>query len=182
VLAVIVTVGVLGETGDGGGRVDRDGGVADTTTSAPAGSSDGLLRETDPTDAASATRGPSARTPIELRSPAIPNALVTTVDLVVRGSVRTAVGRVLVVLQSRGTAPIVVATTEPMNATRTSWNDASDTFVARLALPDPRPTGPALLQIVTYDQRGRAQDVLLRPILIGAVARLGEDGLGGGAD
>jgi hypothetical protein len=119
---------------------------------------------------------------IVLHSPPGTNAMVTTMDVVVRGTVTKPVGRVLVVLQSRGAAPIVVATTEPMTAARTSWGDPTDTFVARLLLPDPRPTGPAVLQIVTYDERGRAQDVLLRPILIGALARLGEDGLGGGAD
>ena len=58
-------------------------------------------------------------------------------------------------------------------------------------LPDPRPSGPAVVQIVTYDVSGRAQGVLLRTIQIGAMFNpsrrglpgrpsLGEDGLIGG--
>lgn len=165
-LGVIVLLGVLG-----GERSpsDRDGLVADPAQ-APAPSVASATRTPTPTDDA-----------IVLHAPGDPRAPITTLDIVVRGSVRDAVGRVLVVLQARGSVPIVVATTEPMNATRTSWSDAPESFAARLRLPDPRPTGPAVIQIVTYDQRGRAQDVLLRPIIIGSVARLGEDGLGSGA-
>ena len=58
-------------------------------------------------------------------------------------------------------------------------------------MPDPRPAGPAVVQIVAYDASGRAMAVLLRPVNIGAlvdpsyrdlIARppTGEDGLMGG--
>lgn len=145
------------------------GESADAPTPAPASSVAAATRPPIPADDA-----------IVLHAPGDPRAAITTLDIVVRGSVREPVGRVLVVLQARGSVPIVVASTEPMNASRTSWSEAPESFAARLRLPDPRPTGPAVLQIVTYDRRGRAQDVLLRPIIIGNVERLGEDGLGGG--
>ena len=43
------------------------------------------------------------------------------------------------------------------------------TFIITLPLPDPRPSGPAVVQIVAYDASGRAQEVVLRAIQIGAL-------------
>ena len=54
------------------------------------------------------------------------------------------------------------------------------TFIVTLPLPDPRPSGPAVVQVVVYDTSGRAQDVVLRAVQIGEVrgpATLVETGL-----
>ena len=106
---------------------------------------------------------------VALTSPARPNQVITTHDLVVRGHVRESSWRVQVVLQSRSAEPIVVGTGGPM--TRPGDRDRSPgrTFIVTLPLPDPRPSGPAVVQVVAYDAGGRAQDVVLRPIQIGAV-------------
>lgn len=87
----------------------------------------------------------------------------------VRGHVREASWRVQVVLQSRSAEPIVVRTGGPM--TRPGDRDRSPgrTFVVSLPLPDPRPSGPAVVQVVAYDLSGRAQDMVLRSIQIGAL-------------
>jgi hypothetical protein len=102
-------------------------------------------------------------------SPARANQVITTRDLVVRGHVRESSWRVQVVLQSRSAEPIVVRTGGPM--TRPGDRDRSPgrTFIVTLPLPDPRPSGPAVVQVVVYDTSGRAQDVVLRAIQIGAV-------------
>lgn len=102
-----------------------------------------------------------------MTSPARANQLITTRDLVVRGHVREPSWRVQVVLQSRSAEPIVVRTGGPM--TRPGDRDRSPgrTFIVTLPLPDPRPSGRAVVQIVAYDARGRAQEVVLRAILIG---------------
>ncbi len=99
--------------------------------------------------------------------PARANQVVTTRDLVVRGHVRESSWRVQVVLQSRSAEPIVVRTGGPM--TRPGDRDRSPgrTFIVTLPLPDPRPSGPAVLQVVVHDASGRAQGVLLRAIVIG---------------
>ncbi len=101
--------------------------------------------------------------------PAQVNQVITTSDLVVRGHVRESSWRVQVVLQSRSAEPIVVRTGGPM--TRPGDRDRSPgrTFIVTLPLPDPRPSGPAVVQVVAYDVSGRAQDVVLRAIQIGDV-------------
>jgi len=106
---------------------------------------------------------------VVVTSPARANQVITTRDLVVRGHVRESSWRVQVVLQSRGAEPIVVRTGGPM--TRPGDRDRSPgrTFIVALPLPDPRPSGPAVVQVVVYDTSGRAQDVILRAIQIGAV-------------
>lgn len=106
---------------------------------------------------------------VVVTSPARPNQVITTRDLVVRGHVRESSWRVQVVLQSRSAEPIVVRTGGPM--TRPGDRDRSPgrTFIVTLPLPDPRPSGPAVVQVVVYDTSGRAQDVVLRAIQIGAV-------------
>src|SRR5688572_32436493 len=113
-------------------------------------------------------------------SPARANQVITTRDLVVRGHVRESSWRVQVVLQSRGAEPIVVRTGGPM--TRPGDRDRSPgrTFSLVLPLPDPRPSGPAVIQVVAYDDSHRAQDVVLRAVQIGEVrgpASLVETGL-----
>lgn len=129
---------------------------------------------------------------IVLDWPAMPNQVITTGELVVRGHLRTGAARVQVLLQSSGAVPIVVRSVRPVTQ---DWDRDDDpegpTFVVTVPLPDPRPSGPAVVQIVTYDVSGRAQGVLLRTIQIGAMFNpttrglpgrpsLGEDGLIGG--
>jgi hypothetical protein len=104
---------------------------------------------------------------VVVTSPARANQVITTRDLVVRGHVRESSWRVQVVLQSRSAEPIVVRTGGPM--TRPGDRDRSPgrTFIVTLPLPEPRPSGPAVVQVVVYDTSGRAQDVVLRAIVIG---------------
>ena len=104
---------------------------------------------------------------VVVTSPEWANQVITTKDLVVRGHVRESTWRVQVVLQSRSAEPIVVRTGGPM--TRPGDRDRSPgrTFIISLPLPDPRPSGPAVVQVVAYNASGRAQDVVLRAIVIG---------------
>ena len=104
---------------------------------------------------------------VVVTSPARANQVITTRDLVVRGHVRESTWRVQIVLQSRSAEPIVVRTGGPM--TRPGDRDRSPgrTFIVTLPLPEPRPSGPAIVQVVVYDTSGRAQDVVLRTIQIG---------------
>jgi hypothetical protein len=104
---------------------------------------------------------------VVVTSPARAGQVITTRDLVVRGHVHESSWRVQVVLQSHSTEPIVVRTGGPM--TRPGDRDRSPgrTFIVTMPLPDPRPSGPVVVQVVVYDARGRAQDVVLRPIQIG---------------
>jgi hypothetical protein len=128
---------------------------------------------------------------IILDAPATTDQLITSHALVVRGHVQLGTGRIQIVLQSGSAAPIVVATVQPTILPDRRGRVLQPQFVVALALPDPRPSGPAVVQVVAYDARGRASDVLLRPIRIGAVLDAtygdgawdpptGEDGLMGG--
>jgi len=106
---------------------------------------------------------------VVVTSPARANQVITTRDLVVRGHVRESTWRVQVVLQSRSAEPIVVRTGGPMTRPGDRDRNPGRTFIVTLPLPDPRPSGPAVVQVVVYDTSGRAQDVVLRAIQIGAV-------------
>ena len=125
----------------------------------------------------------SPPTDIVLEMPGRVGAVVGTAGVVIRGRVPHDAGRLQLLLQTTAAAPIVVGTAQPMSAARTGWPMSLSTFDVEVPLPEPRPIGPALIQIVSYDQRGRARDVLLRRIVIGERSRrptLGEDGLVGG--
>lgn len=106
---------------------------------------------------------------VVVTSPARANQVITTRDLVVRGHVRESSWRVQVVLQSRSAEPIVVRTGGPMTRPGDRERSPGRTFIVTLPLPDPRPSGPAVVQVVAYDASGRAQDVVLRVIQIGAM-------------
>ena len=117
---------------------------------------------------------------VVVTSPARANEVITTPDLVVRGHVRESSWRVQVVLQSRSAEPIVVRTGGPMTKPGDRDRSPGRTFIVTLPLPDPRPWGPAVVQVVVYDTSGRAQDVVLRAVQIGEVrgpASLVETGL-----
>ena len=157
-------MGVALAGGGIGGEAGVEVGVEAGVDSAPAVSA----RPSDDVQAAPAI--PSldpAQADVVMTSPARPNEVISTRDLVVRGHVRDSSWRVQVVLQSRSAEPIVVRTGGPM--TRPGDRDRSPgrTFIITLPLPDPRPSGPAVVQIVAYNASGRAQDVVLRAIVIG---------------
>jgi hypothetical protein len=147
-----------------GGGIGDEAGVEVGVDSAPAlsagPSEDGQTASTAP------TLHP-ARADVVMTSPARPNEVISTRDLVVRGHVRDPSWRVQVVLQSRSAEPIVVRTGGPMTRPGDRDRNPGRTFIITLPLPDPRPSGPAVVQVVAYDARGRAQDVVLRTIQIG---------------
>jgi hypothetical protein len=158
-----MVVGVALAGGGVGGEADAEAAAVSAAPSVGAAPSTDV---TAPTYVASLD---PAFADVVMTSPARANQVITTRDLVVRGHVRESSWRVQVVLQSRSAEPIVVRTGGPM--TRPGDRDRSPgrTFIITLPLPDPRPSGPAVVQIVAYDTSGRAQDVVLRAIQIGAV-------------
>jgi hypothetical protein len=128
---------------------------------------------------------------INLDAPATTDQLITTSAVVVRGDVRAGVARLQVLLQSRSAEPMVVRTVGALSVDWDRDGPRRIPFVVPLDLPDPRPSGPAVVQLVAYDTAGHARGVFLRRILIGALvdptygdgsARppTGEDGLMGG--
>ena len=115
--------------------------------------------------------------------PGIAGVPITRGEVVVRGLVPPGTGRIQVLLQTRGATPVVVALVHPAPAAEAPRRAEPSTFHAVLGIPDPRPTGSAVLQVVSYDESGRAQDSLLRSIVIGELTTWpigGEDGLMGG--
>ena len=145
----------------------------------------------DAAAAATMTTTDAGSDAIVLDVPAAPEQVITTGELVVRGHLRSGAVRVEVLLRSSGTEHMILGTVGPI---RQDWDrdrPQRAAFTVTLPLPDPRPTGPAVLQIVAYSPSGRAQGVLLRSIRIGALYEphggglpgrpaLGEDGLVGG--
>jgi hypothetical protein len=128
------------------------------------------------TDGAS---GPGSRTPgIALARPTVDGAPVTSARLLVNGS------------YPDPDRPLKVALFN-------MWGDelaganllVRGEFSVVLRLPEPRPIGPAVLQIRRVDAVGRAELLVERPLVIGPLAAapaqverppLGEDGLVGG--
>ena len=126
-----------------------------------------------------------------LTSPAKTDQVLTTDDVVVRGDVRMGIARIQVLLQSRSAEPIVVQSVGPMDLDWHRDGPRRVPFDVALHLPDPRPSGPAVVQIVAYDAAGHARGVFVRRIQIGALVDptsgsgamrppKGEDGLMGG--
>ena len=124
-------------------------------------------------------------------SPATTDQVLTTAEVVVRGDVRMSITRIQVLLQSTSAEPIAVRTVGPMSLDWHRDGPRRIPFVVAMPLPDPRPSGPAVVQIVAYDSEGRVRGVFVRRIQIGArvdpsygdVTRrpsTGEDGLMGG--
>ena len=110
---------------------------------------------------------------IVLESPAAQLEVVTTRDLVVRGHLVSGTGPVLVALEtSRGTS-IVGKTVGPMTLPRPGF-DLSPPFEVRLTLPNPRPSGTAVLEVIAYDIYGVTQDTLRRRIWIAEADAAGD--------
>jgi hypothetical protein len=133
----------------------------------------------------------SDRDIITLEAPAHANASIATRAIVVRGFLQAGTARVQVLLQSRGAGAVAVDLAEARSEPHGGLGGSRLAFEAVLDLPDPRPFGPAVLQLVAYDSVGRARDMLLVPIQIGASTAdsplltemrttTGEDGMMGG--
>ena len=136
-------------------------------------------------------RAPSvASSVILLDWPSTSTSVVTTRDLVVRGHVPDDSGPIVVMLESRSPARMIVVTVNPTRLPDGELRGMS-AFRATMSVPDPRPTGPAVVHVIAFDAGGDATEVLLRTIQIGALidptygdgsARppTGEDGMMGG--
>jgi hypothetical protein len=154
--------------------------------------SDGQATSAQSGPAATATRGfPSsstvsvfghARPAISLDRPQGAGARLVTADVVVSGALGRRVARVDVALVADDGSTLATTSSAPVLAPRTGWHDAPDTFSVRLLLPDPRPTGPASIRVVTRDEDDQPVDTLTTAVRIEPLARpsVGADGLVGG--
>ncbi|MDO8484023.1 MAG: hypothetical protein Q7S35_03670 [Candidatus Limnocylindrales bacterium] len=115
---------------------------------------------------------------IVLSSPSEANAVITTRDLFVRGYLKMGSGTVRVTLEARGNRIIDEATIEPVpiptDAPRLARLPA---FHARFGLPNPRPNGRMIVQVVVFGADGSILDVIRRPIRVGPLLK-GSDGTG----
>jgi len=102
---------------------------------------------------------------IVLESPAQQLEVVTSRDLVVRGHLVSGTGPVLVALETSRGESIVGKTVGPMTLPRPGF-DPSPPFEVRLTLPNPRPSGTAVLEVIAYDIYGVTQDTLRRRLWI----------------
>jgi len=111
----------------------------------------------------------SARVPLlVVEEPAVSGQMITSRDLVVRGSLSHVSGPVRVTLESRNGKPIAVATAQPVARGRRE-DDPRPVFEVRLALPGPRPNGTMVVQVVVFDIDGIPRDAIRRRIRVGAV-------------
>ncbi len=132
----------------------------------------------------------SSRSIITLDAPATANQHIASKQIVVRGHVRGGTARVQVLLQSRSAGAVVIRTVAVRSEAHGGAGHFRLAFEAVLPLPEPRPFGPAVVQLVAYDEVGRARDMLLVPVqigpspadspVLGARRTTGEDGLMGG--
>jgi hypothetical protein len=128
---------------------------------------------------------------IRLESPGGANPVITTRDVEVRGRVREGAGPVVVRLESSSPDRMIVVTMYPVRLPDSGDGGHRSEFTGTLPLPDPRPTGLAVVYVIAFDTSGTAADVLLRTIQIGPFLDptygdgtgrppTGEDGLMGG--
>ena len=106
---------------------------------------------------------------IVLESPATQPAVVTSRDIIVRGHLVSGTGPVLVALETSRGESIVGKTVGPMTLPRPGF-DPSPPFEVRLTLPNPRPSGTAVLEVIAYDFYGVTQDTLRVRLWIAAAA------------
>jgi hypothetical protein len=107
---------------------------------------------------------------IVLASPAEAGVTVTTRSLLVRGYVESAAETVQVTLEARGNRIIDQATVQPdlafgerPEANRHPW------FEVEFGLPNPRPNGRMIVQVMAFDREGKLLDVVRRPFRVGSV-------------
>lgn len=105
---------------------------------------------------------------IVLDTPPTPLPVVTTRDLIVRGHLSSGTGPVLVALETSRGESITGKTVGPMTLPRPGF-DPSPPFEVRLTLPNPRPVGTAILEIIAYDIHGITQDTRRWRLWIGAI-------------
>ncbi len=167
----------------------------DAASSGPA-ATDAAAQVVTSTAAANATGtgrfGDDISTPaILLESPREENAVITTRDIEVRGRVREGAGPVVLILESSTAERLLVVSAYPVRLPESGDGRHMSEFIGSLPVPEPRPTGPAIVRVLALDTSGTATDVLDRAIQIGAMldptygdgaARppTGEDGLMGG--
>jgi hypothetical protein len=119
------------------------------------------------------------------------NAVITTLDIEVRGRVREGGGPVVVMLESSTAERLIVVTVYPVRLPDSGHDAPTSGFIGTLPIPDPRPIGPAFVRVLGFDATGTSAQVVVRPIQIGAVLDptygdgserppTGEDGLMGG--
>ncbi|HUP54299.1 MAG TPA: hypothetical protein VM408_02240 [Methylomirabilota bacterium] len=127
---------------------------------------------------------------IFLDAPATSDQVVTTATVAVRGDLRLGVARLEILVRSTSAGPVAIQAIDSLSV---DWrrDPRRIPFVATLSLPHPRPSGPAVIQVVAYDRSGRERGVFTRRIQIGALIDptygngamrppTGEDGLMGG--
>jgi hypothetical protein len=161
VLAVIVGLAIVGRLTDPGVATPRSAAIAFAAPLA------GPTRAPAPVAAAIL---PSAGELIVLTSPAAAGITVTTRELVVLGYVQSGADSVRVTLEARGNRIIDDATVTPGLA-RDDGPIASrlPRFEVRFGLPNPRPNGRMIVQVVAFDSVGRMLDVVRRPFRVGPV-------------
>jgi hypothetical protein len=178
-LGLVAVVGVALAGGRGDGEAVTAPSLAEASRASAAAPVVGTISKIDP-----------PRSVIFLDSPATTDQ-VTTAEVVVRGDVRMDIAGIQVLLESSRGEPIVGRPVGPMSLDWHRDGPRRIPFVVALPLPDPRPSGPAVVQIVAFDDEGRVRGMFVRLIQIGA--RLdptygdatrrpstGEDGLMGG--
>lgn len=102
-----------------------------------------------------------------LTSPAHADEVISTQELVVSGHLRESSWHVRVVLKSPDGKPIEVRTGGPMTLPGDRDRSPGRRFEVPLPLSAPRPSGPAVVQVVAYDTSGRARGIVSRSIQIG---------------
>lgn len=130
-----------------------------------------IIAFASPSDAASPSPSASPIRPAEvlvLASPAEAGLIVTTRELVVQGYLDIAAGSVRVTLEARGNRVIDDATIAPPLAfVERPTLDRHARFEVRFGLPNPRPNGRMVVQVVAYDTEGRMLGVIRRPFVVG---------------
>ena len=109
----------------------------------------------------------AASTSIVLTSPALDEEVISTRELVVSGHLRESSWHVRVVLKAQNGEPIAVRTGGPMTLPGDRDRSLGRRFEVLLPLSAPRPSGPAVVQVVAYDTSGRARGMVSRSIQIG---------------
>jgi hypothetical protein len=109
---------------------------------------------------------------IVLAHPADAGVTVTSKELLIQGYLNQqfAAGPVRVTLEARGNRVIDDATVTPVLALgELPILYRHVQFEVRFGLPNPRPNGRMIVQVVAYDRDGRILDVLRRPFRVGAL-------------
>jgi hypothetical protein len=148
------------------------GGLESPPASLPT-SSPGVAAEASVSIAAPSFQPASGLT---IREPSRSGVVITTLDLVVRGSRAGPAGPLRVTLES-GEATLLADETIPASG-------AGGAFRVDLPLSDPRPGGSMVVQVETFTMHGAPLQVVRIPVTIGDLAhstprQVGRDGDGG---